>query len=248
MTTVMGRNTALINGAMAHSIEVSQPEVIPMWSMDFTQPLYVRRREPIELRIALMLFTDDLDSMDALARWYQMFETMGRLTALGPGRVCPYCGDYNPAGLTKCWHCGGETQVQDFVTAWRFPFVLTSISDLSTTDRFNEPITLDIEMRAVDAVTTQDLEILYQPSPNVRLETLPNNCILNPDLYLCQYCGTVVEDGKQCPNCGGQRLPWSELVKMDHRCLYCGCKVTGGIVCPGCAASISGQALRSVLQ
>lgn len=56
----------------------------------------------------------------------------------------------------------------------------------------------------------------------------------------CEFCGSVIRECDDCHNCGGVRLPFTELVRLDHRCLYCGNKVKGNLWCNSCGASISG--------
>ena len=70
---------------------------------------------------------------------------------------------------------------------------------------------------------------------------------LDTTKYVCQFCGTIVDDGKQCPNCGGYRLPYSEVVRMDRERLYCHTKVYGSVICPNCQHSLAAITLGEVL-
>jgi hypothetical protein len=108
----------------------------------------------------------------------------------------------------------------------------------------------DIMTLEVDFVSYEDPVFEYIDGEITfgMLNTLPNYCTLFPEYHLCDYCGTVYEGNRSCPNCGGQRFPWSELIKMDRKCLYCGRKVIGGIVCRSCGAGIAGTAVKEVLE
>jgi len=251
MNYVSAQPQALIHGAFVDDIRIScsrgMSEQYTLGGGSFV-PISLGRPEiEVELQLLVTGGSND-DVVVQLERWYELGQMRSRWVALGEGLVCPYCGDYNPAGRAKCWRCGGETERQPLVKVEEFPFLLRSY-EYDMLGAFGDyPAALvSLNMVAEHPVYDRHLDMLSRPS-GVRLEVLPNDCLLDTKHYLCQYCGSVVDSGKQCPNCGGQRLPWSEVVKIDHECLYCGRKTTGGIVCPGCAASISGQALRQYVQ
>ena len=160
------------------------------------------------------------------------------IVSLGNGRVCPYCGDYNPAGLAKCWRCGGQTEIEQFAKIDDFPFILTSYQLPSLPE--------SLGVLNMDFVSTGTVSISHLPFFNLSLsiEGLPYTYIPNTGYYLCRHCGSIVDNGKICPNCGGVRIPWSEVVKMDRNCLYCGKKVVGGVVCSNCGGRIAAESYR----
>jgi len=171
----------------------------------------------------------------------QLCQGTGNIVSLGAGRVCPYCGDYNPAGLASCWRCGGKTGIEQFVKVDNFPFVL-SCYQVSQLAIGKDPVfATDLEFVSTGTVLTSHLPFF---NPSLSIEGLPYTYISNTGYYLCCYCGSMVEDGSICPNCGGVRIPWSEVVKMDRDCIYCGQKVVGGVVCSNCGGRIAAESYR----
>lgn len=248
MNYVSAQSQALINGAIVYRADVSinAGRSLPLLELGWAP------RPDVEVDLQVIVTENTEDALVTKLEWWHRlcydFSEL-QLIALGDGFVCPYCGDYNPAGRAACWRCGGRMERQPFVRVEGFPFGIRSFYiEMADTLSFSvQQACISLEMISFARIEQLHLDMLWR-SNDVRLECLPNDYTLDIEHYLCQYCGSVVDNGRQCPNCGGQRLPWSELVKIDRECLYCGRKTTNGIVCSGCAASINGQALRGVLQ
>lgn len=172
------------------------------------------------------------DTIDILFRMTQALTSGGTIVRLGAGRACPYCGTAFPSHITQCPNCGGLTELFDGIAPKVFPFQAIKADISVVRDRFSR---LLIEMVA----TKRDFD-MNDVFGNGDMLTLPYNHTFPMGYYLCQYCGMAVPEGHSCPGCGGQKIPLSELVKMDRECIYCGKKVVGGIVCPGCGARLTG--------
>lgn len=161
------------------------------------------------------------------------------LIALGPGHICHHCGNYSPSGSLRCWRCGGDLEMVDFIHPVRFPFYAAERPRNGGTN-WRSAIAFDL-MAEVDDVETEVMPFFLQ---DPRL--LPAGCSLDTGLYLCKYCGYAVQEGHICPGCGGERVPLMELIDLDRECRYCGSTMRGGIVCPDCGARIAGTALREL--
>ena len=199
---------------------------------------------PTWAEVGMTLMVDAQASRDLKGLWGYMADHCA-LHTLGPGRVCPYCGDYNPAGLVRCHRCGGDTEWRPDASVERVPFVMRSLS--CEYDRGGLCL-VDLEMVSTEAIEQRHLNALlgFDLSTGARGDGV---AWLHgkEGYYLCAYCGQAVREGDICPSCGGTRIPWSEVVKMDRACVYCGTKVVGGIVCPGCGRRLAGRTVSEVL-
>jgi hypothetical protein len=161
------------------------------------------------------------------------------IQTLGSGRVCPYCGDYNPAGLAHCHRCGGQTEWRPNVQLRRLPFLLAEY-ERSMSDAGLAMLRLSFVSDS-DVCLDEDIAALTGQSETAWL-------FGESGYYLCQHCGQSVREGEKCPSCAGTRIPWSEILKMDHECLYCGTRVFGSIVCPNCGRRLAGKTVADGLQ
>ena len=225
---IRGKNALLFCGMLSEcatlSRHINQIDVTP-WGSPERQ--YIEGG-PEDVTLSLLLFGKDVGQvLDAWNSWPNH-----NMIMLGMGHICPYCGSYNVAGGVKCWHCGGNTEEQDFAKIEQFPFVFTSIEVDSSYEGVHK---MSVDMMLLESERC-DLNMLVG---GLSIEGLPSNYRLNPDLHVCQYCGRTIEKGDSCPSCGGNRIPWQEVVKMDDRnCAYCG-RQTAGIVCQGCGQTLA---------
>jgi hypothetical protein len=166
---------------------------------------------------------------------------------LGKGWICHYCGDYNPSGCVTCLKCGGLAR-EAFVKPLQFDFVVSKISILFVKPGHmgerNDPLWASVELRSD---SKHILEVLYTALLGGRSFFRANGYNLESGYYLCQYCGFGVREGEVCPGCGGKRMPYSEIVKVNRKCVYCGRESLGNLVCPGCGARIKGQTFKNAL-
>jgi len=169
---------------------------------------------------------------------FDMFN--GNAYTLGMGTVCPYCGDYNPAGLARCHRCGGETEWRAHVSVEKLPFMVSSVDVSAQADDY---LVVNVALMSLGDVSLHDISAIvgYDFAAKEPLNT--EFFWGRTDYYLCQYCGQAVPEGDICPSCRGTRTPWAEILKMDRECIYCGTKVFGGIVCPGCGRRLAGLTL-----
>lgn len=173
---------------------------------------------------------------------YDLLPRIGRcfnLATLGPGDVCAYCGQYNPAGRLSCWSCGGTIERIPFIKPVQFPVAYISYmsQDVLYDMYYDGPRPIELEMVVPDINPDRHLQPLMESG---RMETLQHGMKLN-GTWLCKFCGASVEkENAPCPTCGGYQLPYTELVKIDRNCVYCGMKVENGLVCKACGAKLTG--------
>lgn len=220
---------------------------IPLWSTtissstDMVDTLYHNRdfydfiQPSRSIEIYMTAFPSSVHEAYHLQDLWNHFGCTWNLVALGPGHVCPYCGQYNAAGRIGCWACGGEVEIVPFIKPVQWAGVRTRSIDCRLPHGNDEKIQVDVELSAPSI----DYDILQLLSGSGKLETLQHGLSLE-GYYLCEFCGASVEDGSPCPYCGGYQLPWSELVKIDRDCLYCGERVEKGVVCKQCGAKLAG--------
>lgn len=167
---------------------------------------------------------------------------------MGSGQVCPHCGDYNPAGVAVCRNCGAITEAIDHAA-----YQTVEASILS--DAYNwyklAPYNRNLMRIDVDVAlyTKPTLETGLLLTGGGDIKTIPMTRSIKAGHYLCQYCWTIVEKGKLCHNCGGQRIPLTEVAKIDHTCLYCGREnVVGAVVCDRCGAALKATMIRELME
>jgi predicted amidophosphoribosyltransferase len=209
--------------------------------------------------LTLCLAVRSINETLAMAQKFQSqlagpWASSNKLVSLGTGRVCEYCGDYNPAGLMRCGRCGAPTSEKAFAKVAPLPFIMRSVEweEMRYADGYNplpnRPFTLfHLEMTAYEPVVYPDHFELFTNGIS-ELAAVPAGYFTPPHTYLCEWCGFVVLEGQNCPGCGGTRLPWREVVRMERVCLYCGGDVVGGVVCAGCGARIAKGAVMTVEQ
>jgi hypothetical protein len=181
--------------------------------------------------------------MDLAGSWdcflAELYHEHRDLVALGSGLRCPYCGGVALAGLTRCPYCGGDLAKEKFLSVGQFPFRVSASDVADPGIRIDDLALVELEL------ATRDLDInLFADA--VTVEALPSSFSLDSDKFLCEHCGTIVDKGRTCPGCGGVRLPWSEVVKIDHDCIYCGQHTDSGIVCPGCGAAMAAMSYKAL--
>jgi hypothetical protein len=241
MTALYGeKNMLTFNGIPVQDMSISMVrDVMDFTSLAHSAPLFAPDLRQAELDCRLVIFdAENYQAVDDMIN--RLLDCDNSFVNLGPGHVCKYCGEYKVAGELKCHRCGGMTKVEKFAAVDAFPFLLAAYSVNNTPIGM---ITIDVRMVACGTIYNTTIESLTW---GVNLDTLPHTLSLDPSKYLCDWCGMVVESGKACPGCGGTRLPWSEMVKLERACLYCGRQVTGGIVCQSCGARLSGLSYRMV--
>lgn len=131
---------------------------------------------------------------------------------------------------------------EPFLTPVHFPFTIVNLDQPVIFDK-SEPEPLHVEMLGRGPLYTGFIDTLV----GGQLTSLPIGHSLIHGLYRCEFCGMVVDEGSDCPGCGGMKMPWAELTKVERECVYCGRTVVGGIVCRGCGARISGLTFRDVV-
>lgn len=160
---------------------------------------------------------------------------------LGSGWLCQNCGDYNPSGMLRCMKCGGFAE-EKFIKPMSFPFEVCSLSSQTFYPDGDALTRIDLVgygNECGDAIYSLAMGNQVHPS---------NGYNFDSGYYLCQYCGYAVREGYDCPGCGGKRMPYSELVKLNRKCVHCGTPTTGNLVCDGCGARIKGMTFKQAVK
>lgn len=243
--TLCYSNPFMLNGVVRSDVSLSMPRPASLYADSAFGAEYLKGPTLAEMRASLFAKEDEV----LIDKIWQLTECGDGLLMLGPGHICPYCGDYNPAGSLLCRRCRGLTKQQDFIKPEKLPFVLAYWNVNPVVESYVE---IDLDFVATAPVTTLHLAAMLGRDPITgdtrphNLLTLPNGCTFPTGYYVCQYCGATVDEDKTCPRCGGVRALLSEVVKMDNKCIYCGSTVVGGVVCPGCQGTIATTALRGL--
>ena len=147
--------------------------------------------------------------------------------ALGPGNRCQYCNTVWLPGTFQCPSCGGTIQYDPRVMEWEGSKAI--ITDIQTTADVTRVLRVHLELRYLD-----DINIVPQWINNLD-KLLIHSLAHEPGTWLCNYCGLyVIGTSSKCPGCGGNRLPITEIAKLERYCIYCNKKVVGGWACQEC--------------
>lgn len=233
------QHVGMLDGMIMRDLMLTQPT--RHRTLSFERPTFIHRDAFATVSFALFLPGYGWDWLNELRCSNQI-----QIATLGPGRVCPYCGDYNPAGSWRCWRCAGTTREMPNIKVGILDCCLSSIDVQPITLEYDDsPIPVTIEM----TIANQDVDELVQAfvMQKATFNTLPNNLRLETGYYLCVCCGQAVREGCICPSCGGVRLPWQEILELERECIYCGNEVRGGIVCAGCGSRIAGTVYREIM-
>lgn len=202
------------------------------------EPLFSIRSEPEPATVEMsFLQSRSVNAMlDAINR-----EQTLNMVSIAPSGVCQFCGSYFPAGTLKCANCHGYVK-DELVSVRNMPFytIETRSDSLISSDR-SEPVIVTAVFQC-----WSDQVDLSAFMGSLGFHTLPTGFKVDPDHVLCDNCLCVVEAKSICPNCGGARLPMSEIVKMDRKCAFCGTVAEDGIICKSCNASLAGIAYREI--
>ena len=181
---------------------------------------------------------------DYTYRWWAEMGHSGRtgnFGVLGAGWICHHCGDYNPSGCVTCLKCGGMTQ-EAFVRPLAFDFYVCEIAGNPVIASLGDDLSL--ERVTIECAGDHVIDALYAGLFSERSFFKANGYNLESGYYLCQYCGFGVREGDTCPGCGGKRIPYSEIVRLNRKCVYCGRESLGNLVCEGCGARIKGTTFK----
>ena len=158
--------------------------------------------------------------------------------ALGDGYICEYCGTYTPRGCTNCINCGAPITLVPFVSPRNMDFIVSQYD----IDAFWSGLE--------DGTTVAHFEIVSYDSAIVdmilggeqKIVSIPHGFELSGD-WMCEYCGAIMDKDGHCQYCGGNRLPFSDVLHIKHECLYCG-NMTTGVICKRCGAHLSAITLK----
>ena len=165
----------------------------------------------------------------------------GNFVVLSPSGVCQFCGSYYSAGTLKCKNCHGYVK-DEIVSVKQSKFYLLNES----TDLLSVGTEMEHFLNLEISVDDKHLDSIINTLRTDRTigNYLPNSFRLYEEYVLCDCCLSIVCAGDKCPNCGGARLPFSEIVKIDRKCIFCGTKTYDGVMCKACGASLSGLSYR----
>ncbi len=143
---------------------------------------------------------------------------------LGPGSRCSYCNTVWLPGTFRCVSCGAETEYSNRVMGWNRNGIITYTS---VSFFFADIIKVNVRVEYIEVP-----EFAYP----FTLKDLGKMILFGkPDEWVCPYCGCYILGARsKCPGCGGNKLPISEIDKMDRMCVYCGKKTRGGYACKKC--------------
>lgn len=242
-------NTRLFfDGLLMHNMIMSthRPDREPLYCGRDTIVGHILTWQKSETVLSFDITTQNHYETEQVVSWGQSLRWCdNNFVVLGSGMTCPHCDSFNPSGSVWCVHCGAPMERKDFVAPKDFPFRVSYISRDDATI-FQEWDTVHIEMVGFDVDLEEHImPWVVQPKSLIKL---PIGLSLNPDLYICQFCGAITQKGSSCNGCGGQRLPWSEVMRIERKCLYCDRETKGNLVCNYCGASISAIAARDVFE
>lgn len=159
------------------------------------------------------------------------------LSRIGDMDTCHYCGFMLAPGSAKCHRCGGDrrTTIRDSKYD-KFGRARVDAIDVRWQRGYRDLPEVHLDMSFIDSPTFN-----YTSSDDLFSGWFTTYL---QDGWICKFCNGVVKDPAiDCPNCGGGRLPFSDLDKMRHNCLYCGRPVQGNTVCQGCGATDNGYSI-----
>ncbi|MCA9366879.1 hypothetical protein KC887_01275 [Candidatus Kaiserbacteria bacterium] len=217
-----------VNGLHVSNMQLSQREnYTEVMTYGFPEP-YMLRETPDRL-LSISLYAADSSNFD-----FSNFPLGEPLLGLGEGFICEHCHTYTPRGKYLCQNCTAPLVKKELIRPFRFPFVIT---DISVSIPFGDYAAVDLSLTGVGET---DNEFIYAlTSGSFHMYRTQEYINVLSGLYLCHYCGTATK-GDRCEACDGGRLPFHELVDMQHECLYCGSKTVNGIVCDSCGARMAG--------
>lgn len=224
--------TGRINGFSIGDMSLSR-------RMNYTEVMTYDSRSPILIpgncdhSLGITLYADNSSTWS-----YADFQLGEPLIGLGEGFICHHCQTYTPRGKYLCLNCSAPLVKKELIRPFRFPFV---IIDITASVTFTDFGTIDLSMQSIGDVDGDFVMALISGSFHVsRTQEYIN---VMSGLYLCQHCGTATK-GDRCEACDAGRLPFHELVDMQHECVYCGNQTVNGIVCDSCGARMSGTPLH----
>ena len=158
---------------------------------------------------------------------------------LGSGYLCEYCGTYTPAGGKNCIKCGAPITKIPYVNPTHVPVQCVSY-------RTGHYYSSEQHFEATFRVNSHNDDQFMRSVLSNELIALPHGFELD-GRWVCAYCGRIVEKDRECSTCGGKRLPYSELVKVDTKCMYCGRVTTAGPVCDHCQGTLSTLTIKALM-
>lgn len=222
--------TGRINGFSISDMSLSQPmNYAEVMTFDSLSPVMIFGNHNHSLDVTL--YADAFFNCDD-------FRIGEPLIGLGEGFICQHCQTYTPRGKYLCLNCSAPLVKKELIRPFRFPFVITGIT---TSVSFTDFGTIDLSMQSIGDVDSDFVMALT--SGSFHLSRTQEYINVTSGLYLCQYCGTATR-GDRCEACDAGRLPFHELVDMQHECVYCGSQTVNGIVCDSCGARMSGTTLH----
>ena len=158
------------------------------------------------------------------------------LVGMGRGFICRHCQTYTPRGKYLCQNCTAPLVDGGLIAPTPFPFVAVETSVYSTPNAYVEQ---SIHFKAFGNVPPSFFDMFMG---DVNLVEKSDYIHIQQGYFICHFCGTVTAEGERCEACDGGRLPFHELVDMNHDCVYCGSETNDGIVCQKCGARMKGVA------
>jgi hypothetical protein len=232
MAILNGRHPGKVNGLHVTHMQLSQQEnYTEVMTFDSLKPMWFRGVPDHSLSISL--HTADLSSFD-----HSKFPLGEPLLGLGEGFICEHCHTYTPRGKYLCRNCNAPLVKKELIRPFQFPFVIDGISFRVP---FGSYATVDLSLAGIGEIDSEFIYALARGSFHM-YQTQEYVNVLS-GLYLCHWCGTATR-GDRCEACDGGRLPFHELVDMQHECLYCGNKTVNGIVCDSCGSRMSGTPIH----
>jgi len=173
--------------------------------------------------------------------FYQLFDgiNLQNIIGLGDGFICEHCGTYTPRGGKQCLKCNAAMTIIPYVNPVRMPLGVASYGR-------DEMMDMWYVMFRVAEGEHHGLKSLVQKKEQ-KIVSLPHGVELD-GRWVCQYCGRIIEPDQECSTCGGRRLPYAELLKVDAQCLYCGKRTTDGPVCKSCQHTLLTLTLGETLR
>lgn len=232
------QNTMIINDIILKpsSVVINQPMNINI-SL-FSSSIF---DSPQTYTIELIFHSDNYQKRFSVIEFLKHALDHENLYALGNGKICKYCGHYNPAGKLKCHRCNGNLEVIEFVNPQKLHIHLAEVINSDVLYSLDEPITTHVSMSSPNPCD-------FMALISNKLYTLQSNFSMFPDYYMCAYCGTIIENDNDCPNCGGTRISLHEIIDIKRECLYCGNTTYGELVCNRCGAHLEAKILADSIK
>ncbi len=190
--------------------------------------IYLHKKPTIQCRASFLLL-----NAQAVVKYHQLVDGQSfTISSLGDTQICAFCGfTMKPLALV-CHRCGAR--LIENIPNSRYLRVGKCIgTHLRYQQRASSFLELDFEFEFLDSPKN-----MYSAS-GVPFGGWSTTHV--EDGWICAYCNSVNRTLEvDCQRCGGGRLPFSDLERMDKHCLYCGTSLRGNTICPACSDARSG--------